>query len=38
VFGHHKQVWVVESNYDEWLAKQKKAIGYENTNKKKRKK
>ena len=38
VFAHHKRIWVVESNYDEWLAKQKKDAGYGNANKKKKKK
>jgi glycosyltransferase involved in cell wall biosynthesis len=38
IFAHHKRIWVVESNYDEWLAKQKKDSGYGNTNKKKKKK
>ena len=28
VFGHHKRIWVVESHYDEWLAEQKKNVGY----------
>ena len=38
VVAHHKPVWVVESNYDEWLAQQKKAIGYNKSSSKKKKK
>lgn len=41
VFGHHKPFWVMESNYDTWLAEQKKTLGLQQPNKnsnKKRKK